>query len=90
MPATLAMNELAARKQLLIAESDLHRQMLATSTAQLRQGWSSVSGLAGGLGGGSRWLLLGGLALGGFLAVRHWRSLLRWAPSVLGAWRMFR
>lgn len=80
------MNELLARKELLLAQSELHRQLLAAEWEQCRQ----RSGAARALVGRSRWLLLGGLVLGGVLVARRWRSVVVWLPTVLTTLRALR
>ena len=77
------MNDLAARKQLLIAQADLHRQLLALECSQLRGRWEKTSSFVEQ----NRWWLVGGAAIAGVLSVRHWRGLAQWLPALVTMWR---
>lgn len=83
--ASTRMNELAARKQLLIAQADLHRQLLSLETARLG---------SGGIGSGAfvdrnRWWLLGGAIVVGVVIARRWRGFAEWVPPILATARAF-
>ena len=80
------MNELAARKRLLIAEADLHRQLLRSEQIGLSRRWDSARTLAGR----NQWWILGG-ALGlGLLLTRRWRGVVQWVPVALATWRTWK
>lgn len=83
--ASSKLNELAARKQLLIVQADLHRQLLVLESARAT---------AGGFGAAAfvdrnRWWLLGGAILAGVVAARRGRALVEWLPSLLAVARAF-
>lgn len=77
------MNHLATRKQLLIAQADLHRQLLALECAQLRGRWETT----GSFVAQNRWWLIGGATVVGVLGIRHWRGLAQWIPTLITTWR---
>lgn len=78
------MNDLAARKRLLIAKADLHRSLIGLECQQLRGRWDSASDLVQG----KRWWLVGGACVvGGLLLTRPGRGLIRWLPTVIATWR---
>jgi hypothetical protein len=81
------LNELAARKQLLVLESSLNRELIMAQwqdlRAQLRPDNLPRLPFSG------TWLVAGS-ALAGLLAVRHRRTWIRWMPMVFAGWRWFR
>jgi len=77
------MNELATRKQLLIAQADLHRQLLALELTQLNARREAAASFVDQ----NRWWVIGGAALVGVLGVRHWRGLAQWVPTLVTTWR---
>jgi hypothetical protein len=83
MPAATRMNELAARKRLLLAETALHRQLIGLEFLHARRRFE------GALAFSSRhyWWVLGGAIVAGGVLGRHWRGLVRWLPTVLATWR---
>ncbi|HWL16024.1 MAG TPA: hypothetical protein VNR00_10495 [Opitutus sp.] len=85
MPAPAGVNELAARKRLLLAEADLHRGILQLERERLcARGQAARATLAQ-----HRWWLLGGAAVVGFLLTRRARGLAAWLPTVLSVGRSF-
>ncbi|MEI7731197.1 MAG: hypothetical protein WCO56_16605 [Verrucomicrobiota bacterium] len=84
------LKEIEELKQMLVLQSDLQRQLIAFEAAQLqRQATSGVESLAGKFSLGRPWMI--GLAVvGGMVAVRHWRTLLGWAPRALRWWQTIR
>lgn len=85
MASSRQLNELAARKQLLIAQADLHRQLLSLETSRIG---------AGGLGPGAfvernRWWLIGGALAVGVVIARRWRGFAEWLPPILATARAF-
>ncbi len=77
------MNDLATRKRLLVAQADLHRQLLALERTQLGARWETASSFMDQ----NRWWLIGGAAIVGGLSVRHWRGLAQWVPTLAATWR---
>lgn len=77
------MNELAARKRLIVAQADLHRQLLALERRHLQERWAPVRRFAGR----NRWWLLAGAVAGGLVLARGWRGWIGRLPAVLAAWR---
>jgi hypothetical protein len=69
MPTPKNMNDLTARKGLLIAQSDRHRQSIELEYQRVlhRRGRTQDFIYQ------NRWWLLGGAAVGGFLLARRWR-----------------
>ncbi len=77
------MNELAARKRLLIAEADLHRQVIRFERTGLAHRWQSARTFTGR----NQWWILGG-ALGlGLLLTRRFRRVVQWLPVAVATWR---
>jgi hypothetical protein len=75
------MNALAARRELLVTEAALHRQILALEASQLRERATAARALLTH----GRWWLQGGAALMGVVLGGRWRSLSAWLPLVLTA-----
>lgn len=73
------MNALKARKALLLAEADLHRQILTLERSQ----WRERAEQARQLAGEQRWWLIGGAALLGVACARRWRDLAGWLPTIV-------
>ncbi|MEO7415283.1 MAG: hypothetical protein ABIZ81_18215 [Opitutaceae bacterium] len=80
------MNDLAARKQAILAQADLHRQVFALERMQLEERWAAAHVLAGR----SRWWLVGGGVVASLLFKPGWRNLMGLAPTLWSAWRAFR
>jgi hypothetical protein len=83
MSAPTGLKALAARKQLLVAQADLHRQVLGLERARLQGRWNEASGFVDR----NRWWLLGGAVVVGVMLVRRGRELSRWIPTILGIWQ---
>jgi hypothetical protein len=89
MFAKARLRELDDTKRLVVLQSDIHRGLLQLESAAVRErlaGFLSARQKLAARGP----LLIAGAAVAGVLAVRHWRTLARWAPSVLAAWRWWR
>ena len=73
----------------MVLQADMHRQVLlleATAWAQ-RFAWvdSTLQAVSG-----AKWWLLPVAAVGGVLAVRKWRTLIKWVPTALSVWKWTR
>lgn len=77
---------LAERKRLLLLESQLHRNLIALECQGLRARLDTLDNLRARLSRLNPWLLAGA-GTAGLLAAGRWRSLLRWLPAALAAWR---
>ncbi len=86
MAAGQRLKDLEEAKQLLVLQSELHRRLLRLEIDSLHDRFGGVAALGRGLRG-NRPLLWGGAALAGILALRRWRTLLRWAPTAAAAGR---
>lgn len=86
MPSSRSLNALTARKRLIIARSDLHRQLLEVE----RERCGMRGGSAHGHLDRHRWWLLAGAVAGGVLVARRWRNFAAWIPGALAVWRAFR
>lgn len=89
MFAQSRLRELESAKRIEVLKSDLHRGILRVECAKVgerlcgfRSTWTRM--------GVGRPLLLVAAAVAGGLAVRHWKTVVRWAPSALAAWRWVR
>lgn len=79
------MNQLAARKNLIVAKADLHRQLFSLEHHRLQQRLN-VSQL---MAGNSRWWLVGGAVVAAVVFRPKWRTLAGWLPTLVTAWRTF-
>lgn len=86
MAAPRRVNELTARKELIVAESDLHRQVVRLERAR----WQQRGAAAREFAGRHRWWLLGGAVIGGAVLARRWRALAGLLPVALAAMRALR
>jgi hypothetical protein len=75
------MNDFTARKQLLIRQSQLYREMLALERLSITE---SVENVRGQLDS-KRWWLIGGVAVMGWLFAKRVGGVARWLPAVLAA-----
>ena len=83
MPAATRMNGLAERKRLLIAQANLHRELIAAERLRLQDHWHSTHDFVGQ----NRWWLLGSAIAGGVLLAANWRGVTRWLPTLIATWR---
>ena len=72
------MNDLITRKRLIIAQADLHRQVIELECQRILQRLGQTQDFIHQ----KRWWLLGGAAVGGFLIAPRWRHFLRWLPLI--------
>ncbi len=89
MPPQERLTELAEARRLLQAEADLHRQLIRMELADLRR-YAVATQTATGFFQTNRPVKVAGAVMSGLLAARHWRSVLRWSPLLLSAWRWWR
>jgi hypothetical protein len=89
------MNDLAERKRLLLLEADLHRNLISLECAQVRDRVKSLTSLGGlskhlsSLAPTNPWVI-GGTAIVGALAARHWGKAIKWLPAAFSLWRLLR
>jgi len=81
--------EIERQQDELLLQSDLHRQMLALEAASWALRFALVDSASQTVSG-DRWWLLPVAAIGGVLAMRKWRSLVKWAPAALSVWKWAR
>jgi hypothetical protein len=79
------MNDLTARKRLIITQADLHRQVIELECQRILQRVGQTQDLVHQ----KRWWLLGGAAIGGFLLAPRWRGVLGWLPMIPDLLRRF-
>jgi hypothetical protein len=79
------LNDLAARKQLLLLEADLHRGIIGIEYQSLRGRFVPLMDIGGQFSSRNPWYI-GGSALAGLFAMRHWRKVVRWMPQALALW----
>jgi len=84
MSAPAPVNDLADRKRLLIAQAELHRQIILIERFRVQQRLD----LARDRLQANRWWLMGGVALAGWLTTRRFGSLLKLVPAGMGVWRL--
>ena len=75
--------ELRDRKELVIAQCDLHRGIINLEIARARDSVNWVSRVQQTLHRFRPWLPLAAPAIG-FVVARNWRALLRWSGSSIG------
>ncbi len=80
------LNELKSRKELLIAECDLHRGIIAVELARARHSFDWFSHCSETLERVRPWIPLAA-PVAGFFMVRNWRTVLKWSGRTLG-WRL--
>jgi hypothetical protein len=81
------LRDLAERRRLLVMESDLHRGVIGMECASLRERVARVQQAREHLTTLANPVLIGGGALAGFLALRNWRRLMHWVPTLMTAAR---
>ena len=83
------MNDLAERKRLLILESELHRSIILVEAEGIKSRLQFITQLRQQVSPRNPWFV-GGSALAGLLAVRHWRKTIRWLPQAFAVWKLWR
>ena len=83
MSAPENMMSLSARKRLLIAQADLHRQFIGLECRHVGQRMEGAQDFIQQ----KRWLLWGGAAIGGLVLASRWRGVLSLLPDVWRIWR---
>lgn len=78
MPATRLTN-LRARKEMILAEADLSRQLFIFERLRCQRAAENAQRFVQE----KRWWLLGGAAVAGLLIVRSRRPLAKWLPTVV-------
>ena len=86
MFAQRQLTELRERKRLLMLEADLHRALVVTECASVRQRLNEARNRVRSAG---PWLALGAGAAG-VLAARRFGITNRWIPAAFAAWRWLR
>lgn len=80
------MNNLTAHKRLIIAQADLHRQVIELECRRVLQRVGQTQDFVHQ----KRWWLLGGAAVGGFLVAPRWRRFLGLLPLIPDVLRVLR
>jgi hypothetical protein len=75
------MNDLAARKQLLLRQSQLYRELFALE----RQSFAESADNLREQFQAKRWWLIGGVAVVGWLFAKRLGGIARWLPTALAA-----
>lgn len=87
MPEASGLSGVEERKRALVAQSDLHRQMIVYESAQIGAQAQAASAVVAR----NRWWLLGGAAVvAGVVASRRPKAMLKFVPTLLSAWRAVR
>lgn len=86
MPAPQRLNDLDARKRLVLSRADLHREVLTFARDELHGRMDATHEFVER----HRWWLIGGALAGGAILARGWRGLNSSAlPTILGVLRGF-
>lgn len=80
------MKDLTSRKRLIIAQADLHRQIIELECQCVLQRLGRTQDFVHQ----KRWWLLGGAAVGGFLLTPRWRRFLGLLPLIPDLLRVLR
>jgi hypothetical protein len=80
------LKELDERKRLLLLEADLHRSLIELECVNLRKQFAPLGEARDRIAAGGPWLFAGS-TIAGVLALRHWRSVIRWAPLAMSTMR---
>lgn len=80
------LSALKERKELLIAQCDLHRGIIAVELSRARHSFDWFSRCSETLERVRPWIPLAA-PVAGFFMVRNWRTVLKWSGRTLG-WRM--
>jgi hypothetical protein len=83
MPAPTPVNDLAARKLLLVRQAQLYREILALERLSISETLDNVRGQLQS----RRWWLIGGVACVGWLLSGRLSGIARWVPAALSAMR---
>lgn len=89
MSAKKELDALAAHKELLILEGELHRSVIQLECAALQRRFTMLKTAQSQIAASGPWWAAGS-AVAGLLAIRHWRKLLHWAPTLVTAARWLR
>ena len=73
------MSELHSRKVLILAEAELHRQIVSFECRR----WQRRAAQVGQLARDQRSWIIGGAAILGIVIARRWRGLAAWLPTIL-------
>jgi hypothetical protein len=79
------MNELAARKKLLIRQSQLYREILALERQTFAESADDIRENIREQFQTKRWWLIGGVACLGWLFAKRFGGVTRWLPTALAA-----
>lgn len=86
MLAKQELKDLAERRRLLLLESDLHRSIIQLECENIRKRLTALNATRERMKSGGPWVVAGG-AVASVFALRHWRKVLKWAPTALTAMR---
>ena len=86
MLAGQRLKDLADARRLVVLRADLHRSLLRHEADALRERFASLAGTCSNPASG-RPVWIAGAILAGLLATRRWRTLVRWAPTAVAAYR---
>jgi hypothetical protein len=86
MSASEKMNDLTARKRLIIAQADIHRKLIAVECETILQHLGRTRDFVPQ----KPWWLLGAAALGEYLLPAKWRRFLRLVPLIPDLLRILR
>lgn len=86
MPAKPQLKDLSERRRLLLLEADLNRSIIRLECDNIRKRFAGITAARERIKAGGPWMVAGG-TVASVLALRHWRKVLRWAPTALAAMR---
>ena len=89
MLAQKELNQLAERKRLLLLEAEVHRSIIQLECESIRAKLQDLRDAREQIGPAGPWLMAGS-AFAGVLALRHWRRVSKWVPTIFAAVRWFK
>jgi hypothetical protein len=89
MFAQKEINQLGERKRLLLLEAEVHRSIINLECESIRARINDLREAREQIGPAGPWLMAGS-AFAGVLALRHWRRVAKWVPTIFATVRWFK
>jgi hypothetical protein len=86
MFAQKEIDQLGERKRLLLLEAEVHRSIINLECESIRAKLKDLREAREQIGPAGPWLMAGS-AFAGVLALRHWRRVAKWVPTIFATVR---